>query len=130
MALVGVRRAYLSHLPMFMVPHEYKAIFQVTLSKDGTEPFATYVQDCQQNPPGSAGRPDLSAPMYGFQPVIGHKQDDDPLNDLFVLNDLVTPTDPHDPTSPPIRNAFKGNIYRGHFEDGHAHEKAFSDLRN
>lgn len=124
MTLVGQRRAYLSHLSMFMVPHEYQAIFEVALSKeDGGDPFADYVRDSQQNPPGSIERPDTSSKMYGFEPVID-QEDNDPLTDLFVLTDLVTPTDPHDPQSPAIRDSFKGNIYRGHFETFHVHEMA------
>jgi hypothetical protein len=123
MTLVGKRRAYLSHLSMFMMPHEYQAIFEVTLSKVGADPLADYVRDSQQNPPGSIGRPDTSSKMYGFEPVI-NPQDNDPLTDLFVLTDLVDPADPEDPQSPPIRSAFKGNIYRGHFETFHVHEKA------
>jgi hypothetical protein len=119
MTLVGERRAYLSHLPMFMVPHEYQAIFEVTLSKAGSDPFADYVRDTHENPPGSAARPDTSSRMYGFEPVIDF-QDNDPLTDLFVLTDLVSA----DQQSPPKRNAFTGNIYRGHFEDFHVHEKA------
>jgi len=105
------------------VPHEYQAIFEVTLSKDGADPFADYVRDGQQNPPGSIGRPDTSSQMYGLEPIID-QQDNDPLTDLFVLTDLVKPVDPNDPQSPPIRTAFKGNIYRGHFETFHVHEKA------
>ncbi len=31
MVLVGQRRAYLSHLPMFHSPHDYQAVFEVSL---------------------------------------------------------------------------------------------------
>ena len=33
MLLFGEQAAYLSHLPMFGSPHNYQAIFEVTLSK-------------------------------------------------------------------------------------------------
>jgi|SRR5215213_1783431 len=118
MVLFGEQTAYLSHLPMFMSPHDYQAIFEVTLSKEGTDPLAAYMQDRRENPE----RPHPKSKMYGFEPII-NLADQDPLTDLFVLADLVTPADPQNPHSPPLRSSFKGNIYRGHFEDFHEHEK-------
>lgn len=123
MLLLGRQTAYLSHLPMFMSPHDYQAIFEVVLSKAGIDPLAVYVRDRQENPPGSPQRPNVESKMYGFRPVI-NDEDEDPLTDLFVLTDLVTPADPRDPQSPPIRSSFKGDIFRGHFETFHPHEKA------
>ena len=113
MVLFGEQTAYLSHLPMFMSPHDYQAIFEVTLTKEGNDPMAAYVQDRREN---------SESGMYGFEPIID-LQDQDPLTDPFVLSDLVTPSDPQDPNSPPVRSSFKGNIFRGHFEDFHVHEK-------
>jgi hypothetical protein len=118
MALFGEQTAYLSHLPMFMSPHDYQAIFEVTFAKEGGDPLAAYVQDRQENPE----RPHPESKMYGFEPIID-LADQDPLTDPFVLAELVTPADPHDPHSPPLRSSFKGNIYRGHFENFHEHEK-------
>src|SRR5215207_9138752 len=118
MVLFGEQAAYLSHLPMFMSPHDYQAIFEVTLSKKGTDLLAAYVQDRREN----MERPHPESKMYGFAPIID-EFDQDPLTDKFVLTDLVTPANPHDPHSPPLRSAFKGDIYRGHFEDFHPHEK-------
>jgi hypothetical protein len=118
MVLFGEQTAYLSHLPMFMSPHDYQAIFEVTLSKEGADPLAAYVKDCREN----MERPHPGSRMYGFQPIIDLK-DKDPLTDPFVLADLVTPADPRNPGSPRLRSAFKGNIYRGHFESFHEHEK-------
>src|SRR5215212_3920941 len=103
MVLFGEQTAYLSHLPMFMSPHDYQAIFEVTFSKEGTNPLAAYVEDRRGNP---------ESKMYGFAPII-RETDDDPLTDAFILTDLVTPANPHDPQSPPIRSSFKGDIYRG-----------------
>lgn len=114
MLLFGEETAYLSHLPMFGHPqHEYQAIFEVTFSKAGTDPLAAYLKD---------RRTHLEARMYGFAPIIDEK-DEDPLTDAFILTDLVTPANPHDSQSPPIRSSFKGDIWRGHFETFHEHEK-------
>jgi hypothetical protein len=118
MVLFGERVTYLSHLSMFMSPHDYQAIFEVTLSKEGADPLAAYVEDRRKN----VVRPHPESKMYGFQPII-NPADDDPLTDAFVLAELVTPADPREPDSPRVRNAFKGNIYRGHFENFHVHEK-------
>jgi len=118
MLLFGEETAYFSHLPMFTHPsHVFQAIFEVTLSKEGTDPMAAYVEDRRTHP---------KAKMYGFAPMI-NEVDEDPLTDAFILTDLVTPANPHDPQSPPIRSSFKGDIYRGHFETFHEHEKAESD---
>jgi hypothetical protein len=122
MVLVGQRRAYLSHLPMFMSPHDYQAVFEVTLTTGGADAFPAYLQDRSTNPPGSTTRPNTESRMYGFAPTID-PDDGDPLTDLFILSDLMTPSDPHDPSSAPIRTAFTGTVFRGHFEDFHPHEK-------
>ena len=122
MVLVGERRAYLSHLPMFMSPHDYQAIFEVTLTSGGADVVDDYVRDRVANPPGGATRPNADSAMYGFAPTID-PDDQDPLTDLFILSDLVTPSDPHDPASAPIRTAFMGTVFRGHFENFHPHEK-------
>jgi len=123
MVLFGHRRAYLPHLPMFHSPHDYQAVFEVSLTVGGTDALPMYVQDRIDNPPGGPTRPDVHSRMYGFAPTIDEK-DDDPLTDLFILSDLVTPSDPQDPQSAPIRQAFTGTIFRGHFETFHPHEKA------
>lgn len=113
MALFGEKTAYLYHLPMFMSSHDYQAIFEVALSREGIDPLAVYVQDRQENPPGSPGRPDPNSMMYAFAPTA----------EDFILTDLITPANPHDPQSPPLRSSLKGDIFRGHFEPNHPHEK-------
>jgi hypothetical protein len=123
MVLVGEQRAYFSHLPMFMTPHDYQAIFEVTLTTHGADALSAYVKDRVENPPGGDTRPDASSKMYGFSPTID-MTDQDPLTDPFILSDLVTPSDPGNPQSPAIREAFKGTVFRGHFENFHIHEKA------
>lgn len=122
MVLVGEERAYLYHLPMFHSPHDYQAVFEVSLTSDHADVLPVYRRDRIDNPPGGPSRPDANSRMYGFAPTID-ANDGNPLTDLFILSDLVTPSDPHDPTSPPIRESFMGTIFRGHFEDFHQHEK-------
>lgn len=108
MCLFGEATAYLSHLPMFMSPHNYQAIFEVTLLKAGIDPLAVYVEDRKENPQ----RPEPTSKMYGWQPA-----------EAFVLTELVTPN-PNDTQHRPLLSSFKGDIFRGHFEDFHVHEKA------
>jgi len=96
MVLFGEQTAYLSHLPMFMSPHDYQAIFEVTLSKTGIDPMAEYLEDRRKHP---------GSKMYSLPPA-----------EDFVLTDLVTPANPHDPQSPRLRSSFIGHIWRDHFE--------------
>jgi hypothetical protein len=91
MAIVGRETVFLSHLPMFMRPHDYQVILEVTFSGDGTDPQRTYADD-------RAAHPD--AKPYTFDP------------ERFVLTDLVPPG----PGQPARRRSFRGDIYRGHFE--------------
>jgi hypothetical protein len=114
MVLFGEETAYLSHLPMFMFSHDYQAIFEVTLSREGTDPLAFYTQDRRENPPGSPERPDPESKMYAFAPKT---------KDPFILTDLITSANPHDAQSPPLRSSFRGVILRGHFDPDHHHEK-------
>jgi hypothetical protein len=92
MAIVGEMTVFLSHLPMFMSPHDYQVILEVTLTNQGTDPQRVYTEDRSQHP---------DAKLYTFEPTRA-----------FVLPDLF-PTDPH---HPPRLTSFQGNIYRGHFE--------------
>jgi hypothetical protein len=108
MVLFGEQTAYLSHLPMFMSTHDYQTIFEVTLSKAGTDPLGVYLEDRRTHP---------KFKMYGFAPIE---------QDPFILTDLIAPANPPDPHSPPIRSSITGHIYRGHFEPWHRHEKAES----
>jgi hypothetical protein len=99
MLLFGERTAYLSHLPMFSSPHNYQAIFEVTLSKE-----EAYTNDREAHP---------EFKMYSLVPT-----------ERFVLTDLVTFTSSGSPHTPqPLRSSFSGNIFRGHFETFHIHEK-------
>ncbi len=105
MLLFGEGTAYLSHLPMFMPPHNYQAFFEVTLTKAGSDPFADYVKD----------RSETQTRMYAFAPS----------GPPFVLTDLVAGT-----ATPPQLNSFPGTIWRGHFEEGHFEPKGTPMLEN
>jgi hypothetical protein len=81
---------------MFMSPHDYQAIFEVTLEHSGTDAMAKYLAD----------RKTGNSKMYSFAPA-----------ENFVLTDLASPPD-H-----PTLTSFQGTIFRGHFEDGHFEQK-------
>lgn len=98
MLLFGEETAYLSHLPMFMSPHNYQAFFEVTLTKAGSDPFADYRKD----------REDTGTRMYSFAPT----------GPDFVLTDLLSLN-----AAPPRLTSFMGTIWRGHFEEGHFEPK-------
>ena len=91
MLMVGEETVYLSHLPMFMSPHDYQAILEVTLSDSGSDPQAMYVSD----------RRATGEKVYTFVP------------ERFVLTDLVSPDPKHARLS-----SFTGIPFRGHFEKG------------
>ena len=91
MLVVGEETVYLSHLPMFMSPHDYQVILAVTLTNKGSDPQAIYVND----------RRKTGERIYTFAP------------ERFVLTDLVSPDPEH-----PRRSSFMGIPFRGHFERG------------
>lgn len=91
MAIVGEKTVYLSHLPMFMSPHDYQVILEATFTDHGSDPQAVYAEDRQTHP---------HEKLYTLEPR------------RLVLPDLF----PSDPNQPPRLNSFRGNVYRGHFE--------------
>jgi len=93
MLLFGEESAYLSHFPMFRPhrPHDYQAIMEVALSKEGTDQLAAYVEDRQAHP---------QTKVYTWVPAMA-----------FVLKDFASP-DPHHPHG----GSVVGSIVRGHFE--------------
>lgn len=92
MAIIGEKTVFLSHLPMFMSPHDYQAILEVTFTNQGSDPQRVYAEDRKQHP---------HTKLYTFEPTRA-----------FVLPDLFPP----DPHHPPRLKSFPGNIYRDHFE--------------
>jgi hypothetical protein len=88
MLLVGEETMYLSHLPMFMLPHNFQVILEVTLSGEARG----HLHDFRAHF-GSHG-------LYTFKP------------EAFPITDLVS----RDPGK--LLSSFKGDLYQGHFEKG------------
>ena len=92
MAVVGTDGIFLSHLPMFMRPHDYQVILAASFGPaDGT-----YRQDRKAH---------TEARLYTFSPAP------------FVLPELF----PGTADQPPKRTSFSGRLVRNHFEQPPAH---------
>jgi hypothetical protein len=89
MTVVGEKSVYLSHLPMFMKPHNFQAIFEASFIQGANSVQDVYVKDRRSNP---------KSKMYTLPPL-----------EKFQLTTLFRPT-------PPARSSFKGELFRGHFE--------------
>ena len=89
MLLVGEAPVYLSHLPMFMAPHNFQVILEVTLDADASRRLADSRADFSHDE------------LYTVKP------------EEFSIVDLVA----DDPDKPAVA-AFKADIVRGHFEKG------------
>lgn len=89
MLLVGEDPMYASHLPMFMVPHNYQAILRVTLPDD------------------VRGRLGDFRAHFGKDLLVTLKPE------VFAITDLVTP----EGGAPPLRE-FRADVVKGHFEHG------------
>lgn len=87
MLVVGQDSVFFYHLPMFMSPHDYQVIMEGTLSRSGSDPQRIYREDRKGHP---------QTPVYTFAPAP------------FVLPDLFPPA--------PKRKTFRGDLFRGHFE--------------
>ena len=101
MMIVGEKTIFLSHLPMFMKPHNFQVILEATFSAGGTDVGAVYAKDRQSHP---------NVKMYTLSPL-----------DEFKLATLFTP--PGDPA----RKSFQATVFRGHLERG---GKPIKDLTN
>lgn len=88
MLVLGTGQVFLSHLPMFMKPHDYQVILQASFSSD---PQRVYVDDRKAHP---------KALLYTLQPKA------------FVLPDLFPPS----PGQPAHLRSFQANLFRGDFE--------------
>lgn len=90
MVVLGERRTYLSHLPLFRAPHDYQVILEASLGGEAGKVTAAFRAD----------RTATGARLYTLAP------------ERFVLPELVAGTEP--------RRSFRGTSYRGHFERGGA----------
>ncbi|MDX6693143.1 MAG: hypothetical protein QOF02_746 [Blastocatellia bacterium] len=91
MMVIGEKTVFLSHLPMFMTPHNFQVILEATFSSGGKDVTPIYTKDRQTH---------AQEKMYTLEP-----------QDRFKLPTLFTPR-------PPERATFKGTIFRGHLERG------------
>jgi hypothetical protein len=89
MLLVGEAPVYLSHLPMFMAPHNFQVILEVTLDAEASRHLGDFR--------AHFGRDDL----YTVKP------------EQFSLADLL-PVDP----AKAILTDCKADVFKGHFEKG------------
>lgn len=107
MLVVGEDIVYLSHLPMFMLPHNFQAILEVAFVGEG-DPNRHYLSFLNH------GRVHSGATLFTLSPT-----------EKFNLTDLVDPAetdlaiDPADRKPPqPRRLSFNADIFEGHFEKG------------
>jgi hypothetical protein len=91
MMVVGEKSVFLSHLPMFMSPHNFQVVLEATFTSGGKNVQEIYTGDRQSH---------RQTKMYTLRP-----------EESFKLPSLFTP-------NPPSRNSFKGTILRGHLERG------------
>jgi hypothetical protein len=91
MALVGAHHVFLSHLPMFMAPHNAQVLLDAAFTKAGKNIDEVYFADRAANP---------AVRFYTIQP------------EEFVLSELFQ-------SGPaPQRTSFKATVFRGHLEKG------------
>jgi hypothetical protein len=87
----GQETVLLSHLPMFMAPHDAQLILEVALEEDsGGSVLDVWSQERESHP---------DQRVYTIMP------------ERFALSSLYTP-------DPPARRSFRANFFRGHLERG------------
>lgn len=89
MAVIGELAVYLSHLPMFMFPHDYQVLLEVEFDGPG-DPQQAYFDDRQNHP---------DQRLYTFDP------------EPFVLPAIFAAEG-----SPASVTSVRGTLHRGHFE--------------
>lgn len=97
--MIGVDSVFLSHLPMFMRPHNYQVILHVSF---GTAD-STYRKDRKDNP---------GSKLYTFAPVP------------FILPELFA----GEGGAAPKRTSFRGTLVRNHFEQPPAHPEEPAEI--
>ncbi len=91
MLIVGEETIYVSHLPMWMAPHNFQVILEVTF-RGPDQPQARYVDD----------RKTTGTRLYTLSP-----------GEEFDMRELA----PTGPQRLPSRSSFRATIWRNHFED-------------
>lgn len=92
MTLVGEHRIFLSHLPMFMPPHDAQVVVEANLVKDGKNVDDVYFADRASNP---------SIRFYTVEP------------ESFAIQELFQSDPMHS-----LRTRFRATVFRGHLEKG------------
>jgi hypothetical protein len=92
MAVVGEHAIFLSHLPMFMPPHDAQVLLQASFFKDGKNVDALYAADRVTN---------RTVRFYTLQP------------ETFAIRELFQAEAPK-----PLRQRFRATVFRGHLEKG------------
>jgi hypothetical protein len=90
MAVVGEHAIFLSHLPMFMPPHDAQVVVQASFFKDGKNVDAVYAADRAAN---------RAVRFYTLQP------------ESFAIRELFQVEAPK-----PLRQRFTATVFRGHLE--------------
>lgn len=103
MAVIGAATIFMSHLPMFMSPHDYQVILRGELSSPEADPEAAYREDRKAH---------QDAKLYTFAPR------------KFVLPDLF----PGENDEPPRSTSFVGSLVRNHFEEPPAHPEPAAEI--
>jgi hypothetical protein len=88
MAVLGDEAVYMSHLAMFMAPHDHQLVTHVALDGGGN-PQQVYLDDRKRNP----------RQLYTFNP------------NKFSLSSILP-----DGEHPAAASTFHGDLFRGHFE--------------
>ncbi|HET9256569.1 MAG TPA: hypothetical protein VFO16_15415 [Pseudonocardiaceae bacterium] len=91
MIAIGTGQIFLSHLPMFMKPHDYQVILQASFGGSHGDPQRVYVDDRKAHP---------DVLLYTLRP------------EKFVLPDLFPPA----PGEQAHRRSFQADLFRGNFE--------------
>ena len=102
MVLVGGHRVLLSHLPMFMSPHDAQVIVEAKFVKDGKDANALYFADHASNP---------SLSFYTVKP------------EPFAIQELFQ-AEP----AQRLRTRFNATVFRGHLEKGGTTVKSLADI--
>jgi hypothetical protein len=92
MLVVGQTQIFLSHLPMFMVPHNLQLILEATFRSGDRDAGDIYFQDRKTHP---------KTKVYTLEPEV------------FEVETLFAP-----PSGQAARRDFEGTVFQGHLERG------------
>jgi hypothetical protein len=102
MAVVGDHAIFLSHLPMFMPPHDAQVVVEANLFKDGKNVDAVYFADRASN---------RAVRFYTLQP------------EAFAIRELFQAG-----AANSLRSHFTATVFRGHLEKGGTPVEALQNI--